>query len=191
MDCSPPGSSVHGFPRQEYWSGLPLPPLRESSQPRDRTCVSRVSCTGRCILYHCITWEAPLVGKEGSKCMNKSSQLPCSLGTTLLIRKPHLHATVCFKNTTYPIRSQDIFCFFIFVVGLNFKWISTTAVLLKQGYCFWGSCRWLLTGWNGWGTRLFHELKFLDIKKRNEPDSFLQQQQNSSTETWVWANSRI
>ena len=26
MDCSPPGSSVHGFPRQDYWSGgLPLP----------------------------------------------------------------------------------------------------------------------------------------------------------------------
>ena len=23
MDCSPPGSSVMGFSRQEYWSGLP------------------------------------------------------------------------------------------------------------------------------------------------------------------------
>ena len=27
MDCNPPGSSVHGFSRQECWSGLPyLPP---------------------------------------------------------------------------------------------------------------------------------------------------------------------
>ena len=25
MDCSPPGSSSIGFPRQEYWSGLPFP----------------------------------------------------------------------------------------------------------------------------------------------------------------------
>ena len=25
IDCSPLGSSVHGFPRQEYWSGLPFP----------------------------------------------------------------------------------------------------------------------------------------------------------------------
>ena len=25
MDCSLPGSSVQGFSRQEYWSGLPLP----------------------------------------------------------------------------------------------------------------------------------------------------------------------
>ena len=27
MDCSPPGSSVHGFSRQEYWCGLPFPLL--------------------------------------------------------------------------------------------------------------------------------------------------------------------
>ena len=25
MDCSPPGSSVHGFSRQGYWSGFPFP----------------------------------------------------------------------------------------------------------------------------------------------------------------------
>ena len=25
MNCSPPGSSVHGILRQEYWSGLPCP----------------------------------------------------------------------------------------------------------------------------------------------------------------------
>ena len=25
MDYSPPGSSIHGFSRQEYWSGVPLP----------------------------------------------------------------------------------------------------------------------------------------------------------------------
>ena len=25
MDCSLPGSSVHGFPRQYYWSGFPSP----------------------------------------------------------------------------------------------------------------------------------------------------------------------
>ena len=25
MDCSPPGSSVHGISRQGYWSGWPFP----------------------------------------------------------------------------------------------------------------------------------------------------------------------
>ena len=31
MDCSLPGSSVHGFSRQEYWSGVPLPSPKEIS----------------------------------------------------------------------------------------------------------------------------------------------------------------
>ena len=30
MDCSPPDSSVQGFLRQEYWSGLPFPSLGDS-----------------------------------------------------------------------------------------------------------------------------------------------------------------
>ena len=29
MDYSPPGSSVHRIPRQEYWSGLPFPIPRD------------------------------------------------------------------------------------------------------------------------------------------------------------------
>ena len=33
MDCSPPGSSVHGFSRQEYWSGLPCPPPVDLPDP--------------------------------------------------------------------------------------------------------------------------------------------------------------
>ena len=32
-----------GFPRQEYWSGLPFPPPGGSSWPRDWTCVSYVA----------------------------------------------------------------------------------------------------------------------------------------------------
>ena len=33
MDCSLPGSSVHGFSRQEYWSGLPFPSSGELHNP--------------------------------------------------------------------------------------------------------------------------------------------------------------
>ena len=33
MDCSRPGSSVHGFSRQEYWSGLPFPSSGELPNP--------------------------------------------------------------------------------------------------------------------------------------------------------------
>ena len=33
LDRSPPGSSVHGIFRQEYWSGLPLPPPGDLPEP--------------------------------------------------------------------------------------------------------------------------------------------------------------
>ena len=33
MDCSLPGSSVHGFSRQEYWSGLLFPSLGDLPNP--------------------------------------------------------------------------------------------------------------------------------------------------------------
>ena len=46
-----------GFLRQEFWSGLPLPTLEESSLTRDWTYVFCISCTGRRVLYHCATWE--------------------------------------------------------------------------------------------------------------------------------------
>ena len=44
-----------GFPRQEYWGGLPFPSLG-ILLTRDPTHVSYI---GRRILYHCATWEAP------------------------------------------------------------------------------------------------------------------------------------
>ena len=33
MDCSAPGSSVHGILQQEYWSGLPFPPPGDLPDP--------------------------------------------------------------------------------------------------------------------------------------------------------------
>ena len=33
MVCIPPGSSVHGFPRQKYWSGLSFPPAGDLPDP--------------------------------------------------------------------------------------------------------------------------------------------------------------
>ena len=33
MDCSLPGSSVHGIFQEEYWSGLPFPSLGDLLDP--------------------------------------------------------------------------------------------------------------------------------------------------------------
>ena len=48
MYCSPTRLSVHGIPRQEYWSRLPFP---SPADLPDRDQIP-VSCIGRWILYH-------------------------------------------------------------------------------------------------------------------------------------------
>ena len=50
MDCSPPGSSVHGIFQAEILEWIAISSTRGSSPPRDRTYVSFFSCIGRWIL---------------------------------------------------------------------------------------------------------------------------------------------
>ena len=59
LDYSLPGSSVHGIFQARILKWVAISFSRGSSQPRDRTCISCVSCIGRWILYHWTTWEAP------------------------------------------------------------------------------------------------------------------------------------
>ena len=47
MDCSPPGSSVHGILQAGILEWVAMPSSKGSSQPRARTHISYVSCTGR------------------------------------------------------------------------------------------------------------------------------------------------
>ena len=56
MDCSTPGSSVHGILQARILKWVTISFSRVSSQFMDRTCIS---CLGRQILYHWATWEAP------------------------------------------------------------------------------------------------------------------------------------
>ena len=58
MDCSPPSSSVHGVFQARILEWVATSSSRGSSQTRDWT---RISCTGRWILYHWATREAQLV----------------------------------------------------------------------------------------------------------------------------------
>ena len=60
IDCSPPGSSVHGITQASVLEWVAISFSRESSVPRDQTQVFYVSFTGRWILYHWATGEAQL-----------------------------------------------------------------------------------------------------------------------------------
>ena len=59
MNCILPGSSIHGFSRQEYWSGLPLPRLCLLAQHQPRiqfsfqvttplVMLNTISCNKKC-----------------------------------------------------------------------------------------------------------------------------------------------
>ena len=52
MDCSPPGSSVHGILQARVLEWAAVESSMGSFKPRDRTHVSFESCTGMWILYH-------------------------------------------------------------------------------------------------------------------------------------------
>ena len=53
LDCSPPGSSVHGILQARILEWVAMPSSRGSSGPRDGTCVSCVSCSGRPFIGWC------------------------------------------------------------------------------------------------------------------------------------------
>ena len=55
MDCSLPGSSVHGILQARILEWIAISFSRGSSWPRDQTLVSCISCIGRWILYYWAT----------------------------------------------------------------------------------------------------------------------------------------
>ena len=60
MDCSPPGSSVHGISQARILEWVAISYSRGSSWPRDQTHISYISCIGRWILYCWAIKEAPI-----------------------------------------------------------------------------------------------------------------------------------
>ena len=66
MDCSLPGSSVHGLSQARILQWVAIPFSGGSSQLRDRNPISYVSCIGRWFFTTGATWEAPSSPKHVS-----------------------------------------------------------------------------------------------------------------------------
>ena len=63
MDCSLPGSSVHGISQQEYWSGLPFPPPGDLPHPGiEPVSLMSPALAGR-FFTTSTTWEAHTLSK--------------------------------------------------------------------------------------------------------------------------------
>ena len=75
MDCSPPGSSVHGIFQASIVEWVAISFFRGSSLPRDWTCVSCVSC----IAGWFFTTEPPVASLRMTETSTKSSKVPISL----------------------------------------------------------------------------------------------------------------
>ena len=73
MDCSPPGSSVHGILQARILECVAISFSRGSSWPRDQTSISFVSWIGRWIPYHWASGEAPRSSQSNLKMRQKAS----------------------------------------------------------------------------------------------------------------------
>ena len=119
MDCSLPGSSVHGIfqaRRMEWVSRLPPGAL---SQSRNQTHVSIISCTGKQIPYHCAIWEAQIfaympICKKGFPGSSTGKESTCNAGDPVSI--PGLGRSAG-EGISYP---------------LQYSWISLVAQLVKN-----------------------------------------------------------
>ena len=80
MDCSPPGSSVHGNFQARLLEWVATSFSRGSSQPRDWT---HNSWMGRRILYCWATWEATSGGRKLQKSSTKHLRKPSFFRPTL------------------------------------------------------------------------------------------------------------
>ena len=76
-DCSPPGSSVPGILQARILEWVAISSSRRSSQSRDGTHVSCISCIGRQILYLWVTREAFYTLKYIHRCMRAQSLESC------------------------------------------------------------------------------------------------------------------
>ena len=74
MDCSPPGSSVHGIIQARILDWVAISFFRGSSRSGEQACVS---CIGRQILYHWATREAHYFSEKSSKSKTPSILLLC------------------------------------------------------------------------------------------------------------------
>ena len=95
MDCSLPGSYVHGIFQERILEWVAISFSRGSFHLRDQT---HISCIGRQVLYYWTTWDAPLallpghISKTQLSLWSIMSQFPwqTSIGSPL----PYLNAAV-------------------------------------------------------------------------------------------------
>ena len=111
MDCSPPGSSVHGILQARILLRVAISSSRGSSRPRDQTCVSSSSCIGRQVLHHSLhPYPVPRV-TPSSGCSAPLLQRPAGRAVGLLLQAPWPRARPLCPSAAAPHSLHSHQCF--------------------------------------------------------------------------------
>ena len=111
MDCSPPGSAVHGTVQARIPQWVAISFSRGSSWPRVLTCVSCVFCIDRWTLYHWTTGEAqdtlitqvtkPLLSR-GEVSRPQPHLMPWNVSPAMRLCAKHQGRTLCSSKLQSP-----------------------------------------------------------------------------------------
>ena len=93
MDCSLPGSSVHGILQARILEWVAMPSSRGSSQPKDGNCI------GTQVLYHFTTWEGPVRRVVAVQCCSVFSSVHCC---SVALLCPTLCNPMDYSMATFP-----------------------------------------------------------------------------------------
>ena len=161
MDGSLPDSSVHGILQGRILEGVAMPSSRQSSQPRDWTCVSYISCTDWRFFTTRTTWA------------------PMSLLRNLLsIPWPSLLYMICLRNP----RIVDTEIFFINVVYGHLSCIHFCIWWVSYFCLNWNGKIYILTFYN-----MYVCLEYLLLTSPQEPGigRFFQRILSENSDTYL------
>ena len=147
MDCSPPGSSVHGIFQARILEWTAISSSRGSSWHRDGTFIS---CAGRQILYLCVTGEAPNIincikqyissvqfSSVAQSCPTLCNPMNCSTpGLPVHHQLPeftqtHIHWVSDAIQLYHPLSSPSSPALNLFQHQGLFKWVSSPYQVAK------------------------------------------------------------
>ena len=119
MDCSPPGSSVHGISQARILEWVAISFSRGSSWHRDWTRTFCISCISRWNLYNCASWEALY-----------NTYYPLKYHTVTCLMFPTLHR---FGADLFTRAHKSVSCTVDAHTYLLSKWIHSLSPSL--GFC--------------------------------------------------------
>ena len=206
MDCSPPGSSVHGVFQARILEWVAISSSRRSSPLRDQTCISSVSFTagrfftaeplGKFVYIHIymVQFSHSVVSNPLQPHESQHSRLPCPSPTPGVYPNPCPSTRWCrpaISSSVVPFSScpQSFPASRSFPMSQLFAWggqstgVSASASVLPMNTQDWSPLGW--TGWISLQSKgLSRVFSNTTVQKHQFFSAKLSSQSNSHIHTW-------